>query len=445
MIVTAESRRPAPRDFIWGVATAAFQIEGASKEDGRGPSIWDTFCEAGRVANHDTGEVATDHYHRFPEDIALMRELGVNAYRFSVAWPRILPFGRGAANEPGLAFYDRLIDALLEAGIEPWLCLYHWDLPQALADRGGWLSRDCAGWFADYATVVARRYGDRVKRWVTINEPAVFTLFGYGIGDAAPAVAGPSPLRRATHTVNLAHGAAVDVVRSFVPDARVGCVHNRQPCHAASASEADIRAAAAFSAHWNDAFPDPQCLGSYPASLADAMEPFVKAGDMAQICRPVDFIGINHYSPLYCRADPHSPLGYGFGAAPEGTPMTPIGWPIAPAAFTSTLVETSQRYRLPIYVTENGLGAHDKVDASGKVNDRERLAYLDAYVAAMHDAIAAGADVRGYFVWSLIDNFEWGAGYASRFGLVHIDYETLKRTPKKSFYWYADTIRAAKG
>ncbi|KAA5601228.1 GH1 family beta-glucosidase [Blastochloris sulfoviridis] len=445
MTLRADVHHPVPRDFIWGTSTAAFQIEGAAREDGRGMSVWDTFCAAGKVANRDTGDVACDHYHRYPEDIALMRELGIAAYRFSVAWPRILPHGRGAANEPGLAFYDRLIDAVLEAGIEPWLCLYHWDLPQALADRGGWLVRDSAGWFADYATVVARRYGDRVKRWVTINEPSVFTLFGYGLGDSAPGVSGPAALRRATHHVNLAHGAAVDVVRAHVAGASIGCVHSRQQCIPATESEADARAAALFGAHWNDAFPDPQILGSYPALIAEDMEPYVAPGDMARICRPVDFFGLNHYSPNFCQAAPWSPLGYGFGPAPAGTPETPIGWPIVPDAFRGVLVEASNKYRLPVYVTENGMGGHDAPDAAGAVHDPERVAYLDAYIGAMRAAIAEGADIRGYFVWSLVDNFEWGAGYASRFGIVHIDYQTLKRTPKTSFGWFADLIGATKG
>jgi beta-glucosidase len=431
-----------PRDFIWGVSTSSFQIEGATSEDGRGPSIWDTFCAVGRVANRDTGDVACDHYHRYAEDVALMQRLGVQAYRFSVAWPRLLPEGRGCPNEAGLAFYDRLIDALLEAGIEPWLCLYHWDLPQALDDLGGWSVRDAAGWFADYAALVARRYGDRVKRFATFNEPSVFTLFGYGFGDSAPGVSGPVMLGRAIHNVNLAHGAAVDMVRALVPDASIGAIHNYQPCLPATPD--DMEAAELFGAYWNNAFPDPECLGAYPPRLAAAMEPYVHEGDLARICRPIDWFGFNHYSPIYAKADPDAPLGFTFGQAPADLPRTPIEWPIYPKAFHDTLLEVSARYHLPIYVLENGFGGHDAPDAAGDIVDTARIDYLKAYTQAMHQAIAKGADVRGYFVWSLLDNFEWGSGYGVRFGLVYVDYPTQKRVPKASFLWYADLIKAVR-
>jgi beta-glucosidase len=431
-----------PRDFVWGVSTSSFQIEGATQDDGRGPSIWDTFGHAGRVARRETGDVACDHYHRYPEDIALMRELGVSAYRFSVAWPRILPNGRGAVNEKGLAFYDRLIDALLAAGIEPWLCLYHWDLPQALDDHGGWTARDCAGWFSDYAAVVARRYGDRVKRFATFNEPSVFTLFGYGLGGGAPEALSPVNLRLATHHVNLAHGAAVDVLRTLVSGVSVGAVYNVQPC--LPETPADAGAAELLGAFWNAAFPDPQCLGHYPQRLAEEMESYAQPGDLARICRPLDWFGLNHYSPVYGRAVPDSRLGFTQGGAPDGGPRTQIGWPIVPDAFRDTIELVSARYRLPVYVLENGYGGHDAPDADGKVDDPARIAFLDAYTAAMRQAIADGADVRGYFVWSLLDNFEWASGYDARFGLVYVDYPTQKRIRKASFRWYADLIAAVR-
>jgi beta-glucosidase len=437
----ASSSAAWPRDFIWGVSTSSFQIEGATREDGRGLSIWDSFCAAGRVADRDTGDIACDHYHRYAEDVALMQTLGVQAYRFSVAWPRLLPGGRGPANEAGLAFYDRLIDALLEARIEPWLCLYHWDLPQALDDLGGWTVRDAAGWFADYATLVARRYGDRVKRFATFNEPSVFTLFGYGFGDSAPGISGPDRLRRAIHNVNLAHGAAVDVIRAIVPDALIGAIHNYQPC--LPATPADAEAAELFGAYWDHAFPDPQCLGTYPARLAPAMEPYVQPGDLARICRPIDWFGLNHYSPIYAKTNKDAPLGFTFGPAPPDLSHTPIAWPIHPDAFRDSLLEVSARYRLPIYVTENGFGGHEAPDTAGSVNDESRIHYLKRYIEAMHQAIAEGADVRGYFVWSLLDNFEWGSGYGVRFGLVYVDYPTLRRIPKASFRWYADLIKSA--
>jgi beta-glucosidase len=359
-----------------------------------------------------------------------------------VSWPRLLPEGHGSANEAGLAFYDRLIDALLEARIEPWLCLYHWDLPQALDDLGGWTVRDAAGWFADYAMLVACRYGDRVKRFATFNEPSVFTLFGYGFGDSAPGISGPVMLRRAIHHVNLAHGAGVDIIRARVPDALIGAIHNNQPC--LPATPADAEAAELFGAYWNSAFPDPQCLGTYPPRLAAAMEPYVQAGDLAHICRRLDWFGLNHYSPIYVKEAPEAPLGFTFGHAPADLSRTPIDWPIHPKAFHDTILEVSTRYRLPIYVLENGFGGFDKPDTTGAIADTARIDYLKRYIEAMHQAIADGADVRGYFVWSLLDNFEWGSGYGRRFGLVYVDYPTQKRIPKASFNWYADLIKSAR-
>ena len=431
------------QNFLWGVSTSSYQIEGAAQQDGRGPSIWDTVChQKGRIANGDTGDVACDHYHRFAEDVALMSSLGVGAYRFSVAWPRVLPRGRGAANELGLTFYDRLIDALLAAGIEPWLCLYHWDLPQALEDLGGWVNRDIVGWFADYAALVARRYGDRVKRFATFNEPCVFTLFGYIFGGGAPGVFDRTAYFKAVHHVNLAHGSAVDVLRALVPGASIGAVHNRQPCLPASPTAEDAEAAKSFDAHWNQAFPDAQHLACYPAAMVDAIEPFVRPGDMARISRPVDWFGVNHYSPNYIKADPKALLGFNWGSPPDDAPRTGVGWHIHPAAFRDELLATHQSYRLPIYVLENGYGSNsDRPNAAGEIIDQDRIAYLSAYTEAMGEAIRAGADVRGYFVWSLLDNFEWGSGYGSRFGLVYVDYATLKRLPKASARWYASLIR----
>ena len=426
--------------FLWGVSTSSFQIEGAAHMDGRGDSIWDTYCrQQGHVKNGDTGDVACDHYHRYAEDVALMHDLGVGAYRFSISWPRVLPKGRGAVNEPGLDFYDRLVDTLLAAGIEPWICLYHWDLPQALDDLGGWQSRDIAGWFADYAALVARRYGDRVKRFATFNEPCVFTLFGYGLGWNAPAIADKAAMYRAIHHVNLSHGAAIDVLRALVPNASLGAVHNRQPCFPSSPSQEDADAAQHFSAYWNDAFPYPQHFACYPPALAEAMEPYQKPGDMALIARPVDWFGLNHYSPHYIKAEANL-LGATFGAPPDDVPRTAIGWPIVPGAFRDTLLEIHGRFGLPIYALENGTANDDAPDGAGRIEDNGRIAYLQAYTSAMQEAISAGADVRGYFVWSLLDNFEWASGYSQRFGLVYVDFATQKRTPKASARWYAGLI-----
>ncbi|CCD90620.1 putative beta-glucosidase [Bradyrhizobium sp. ORS 375] len=431
-----------PPRFVWGASTSAFQTEGAAHDDGRTDSIWDVFLRApGRASHGDTAEVACDHYHRYAEDVALMRTLGLDAYRFSIAWPRVLPDGRGAANEAGLAFYDRLIDALLAAEIEPWLCLYHWDLPQALEALGGWQNRDIAGWFADYAALVARRYGDRVKRFATFNEPCVFTLFGYGLGWHAPGIADTAALHKAIHHVNLSHGRAVDVLRRDVAGASIGAIHNRQPCIAASDSPDDAAAALRLAAYWNDAFPVPQAFARYPSPLQDAMSPYIAPGDMADIARPVDWFGLNHYSPHYVKADGNL-IGAGFSAPPADVPRSAIGWPVVPGAFRDTLLDIDSRFRLPIYVLENGTAAEDSIDASGHIQDDDRIRYLKAYAAAMEQAIAAGADVRGYFVWSLLDNFEWGAGYSQRFGIVYVDHATRRRIPKASARWYAEMIAA---
>ena len=429
-------------DFIWGVSTSSFQIEGATREDGRGPSIWDIYCQSGMIKNRDTGDVACDHYHRYREDVALMKILGVQAYRFSIAWPRILPQGRGAANEAGLSFYDSLIDELLAVGIEPWLCLYHWDLPQALEEHGGWQNREIVTWFADYAALVATRFGDRVKRFATLNEPSMFSLFSRSLGKRDRS--SEDKLHRMIHHVNLAHGAAVDVVRAKVADASIGCIHNRQPCRPSSSSEADAAAAARLDVYWNSAFPDPQCLGAYPAQMRSAIEPHLQPEDLSRICRPVDWFGLNHYSPVYVKANPDSMLGYDFGDKPVGTALTPIDWPIDPKAFEDTLQAAQDRYGLPIYVLENGYGNFDQPDATGAVTDTGRVEFLRDYIDAMNVATSRGVDVRGYFVWSLLDNFEWDSGYSIRFGLTYVDYASLRRTPKSSFDWYAGLIKAGR-
>ena len=425
------------KDFVWGVSTSAFQVEGATSEDGRGQSIWDRRCKTKwGVTDGSNADVTADHYHRYKEDIALMKDLGVGAYRFSVAWPRVQPKGRGVVNQAGLDFYDRLVDSILEAGIEPWLTLYHWDLPQALDDLGGWTNRDCAGWFADYAAIVARRFGDRVKRFATFNEFSVFTLFGYAIDWAAPGVVDKASHLRAIHHVNLAHGAGVDVVRALVPGASIGAIHNCQQVYPEGNKPENVEPAALLDEHWNLAFPDPQLLGYYSPRIAQAIEPYVQGGDMAKICRPIDWFGLNHYGPIFAKADPNTTWGFMWGDSPPDAPDHGIGWPIFPEDFRDMLVRLTRRYRLPVYVTENGCGGSDVVDEHGAVNDKHRVIYFDVYTRAMADAVDLGADVHGYFVWSLLDNFEWGSGYTTRFGLIHVDFETGKRTPKLSAAWY---------
>ncbi|MBF0166651.1 MAG: beta-glucosidase [Alphaproteobacteria bacterium] len=432
-----------PKDFVWGFSTSAYQVEGAAAEDGRGPSIWDVYCKMPtKVVNGDTGDVACDHYHRYGEDIDLLKALNSGAYRFSVSWPRVLPKGRICqVNEKGLDFYDRVIDKTLANGITPWLCLYHWDLPQALQEMGGWSNRDCAGWFADYAALIARRYGDRVKHFATFNEFCVFTLFGYSIPWAAPGIVDRDQHLRAIHHVNLAHGMGIDVLRSLVPDAKLGMIYNIQDVWPESDKPEDKAAAELLHEHWNLAFPDPQLLGHYPPQIGRAIEPYVQAGDMARISRPVDWLGLNHYGPIFAKAEPANIWGFGWGDAPEKDNNPEIGWAIYPEAFGDLLVRLSKRYRLPIYVTENGCGGEDKVAEDGSVDDPRRITYLKLFIGAMKEAMEKGADVRGYFVWSFLDNFEWGSGYGNRFGLVHVDFETQKRTPKSSARWYADLIR----
>jgi beta-glucosidase len=432
-----------PKDFVWGVSTSSYQIEGASGADGRGPSVWDAYCRVpGHIANGDTGDVACDHYHRYREDVALMRKLGVGAYRFSVAWPRVLPQGTGKANKAGLDFYDRLIDELLAAGIEPWLCLYHWDLPQALQDKGGWQNREIASWFGDYATLLALRYGDRVKRFATFNEPSVFTLFGFGFAWHPPGLTDAAALHAAIHHVNLAHGEGVDAIRAQRPGALIGAIHNVQPSRPAGSAPADADAAKLLGAYWNRAFPDAQILGRYPDELIKLMASVIRPGDLARISRPVDWFGLNHYSPIYARANEKAPLRFDWADAPSDVRRSPIGWQVDPEAFRDTLIDVHGRYGLPIYVTENGAGANEKPDEQGDIVDNERIAYLEAYTRALREAAARGADVRGYFVWSLLDNFEWGAGYANRFGLTYVDFPTQRRIPKASAHWYARLIHA---
>lgn len=429
-----------PKSFIWGASTAAYQIEGAAREDGRGPSIWDTFSHTpGKVKTGDTGDVACDHYHRYKEDIALMRELGIKAYRFSVSWPRVLPEGEGAANEKGLAFYGRLIDALLEAGIEPWLCPYHWDLPQALHERGGWTDRRSADWFGGHADLLARRFGDRVARWATFNEPNVFVLLGYGAGLHAPGVSDVSAMLSAAHNVNRAHGAAIDAIRGK-SNAPIGIVCNQQPVRASRPGTDDDAAAVFLDLVWNRMFADPMILGAYPEGLAGMFEPLLQSEDIEAIRRPLDFFGLNHYSPVYVRSDPAAPGGLALAEAPRSAPKTMMGWEIAPDAFRDTLIFEHQRYGLPIVVTENGIAFEDAVDSSGRVSDPGRTDYLSSYIGAVAEAMKAGARIDGYFVWSLLDNFEWAEGYVPRFGLVHVDYATQKRTPKDSFHWLRHNI-----
>jgi beta-glucosidase len=431
-----------PEGFLWGASTASYQIEGAAQEDGRGVSIWDTFSHTpGKTFAGHTGDVACDHYHRFAEDVALMRQLGLHAYRFSVAWPRILPEGRGVPNPRGLDFYDRLVDALVAAGIEPWCCLYHWDLPQALEDRGGWANRDIACWFADYSLIVAHRLGDRVRYFATFNEQNVVFLKGYGEGGFAPGKRDRETALAALHHLNLAHGLAVRAMRGERYKFALGNIYNLHPVEAASTRTEDQNAALMLDELWNRSFPDPQILGSYSVRLRREVEPYFRAGDAEIICQRLDYFGLNHYKPSRAFGDPGNPFGIGELLAPSGRPVTEMGWEIAPDALRVQLLEIKERYPgLPIYITENGAAFADTLDA-GRVRDPQRIAYLREYLGAVLDAIGADVPVHGYFVWSLLDNFEWALGYSKRFGLVYVDYQTLERHPKDSFHFYSEVAR----
>jgi beta-glucosidase len=435
-----------PEGFLWGASTSAYQIEGAGKEDERGPSIWDVFShQPGNILDEGTGDIACDHYHRWPEDVALMRELGIGAYRLSVAWPRILPEGRGSVNVKGLQFYDRLVDAVLEGGIEPWVCLYHWDLPQALEYRGGWQNRDVASWFAEYAAVTARRLGDRVKHWATFNEPNAASVLGYCEGKHAPGIRGRDSALRAIHVMNLAHGLGVEAMRSERSDLLIGNIYNFHTREPASEREEDESAALMLDALWNRSFPDPQILGAYPEPLAAEIEDLVQPGDLDLVKQKLDYFAFNHYTRSRVRRDPDHPFEVGTIPPEPGTPVTEMGWEIASDVFRQVMIEAKERYGgdLPIYVLENGAAFPDRIDADGRIRDEQRINYLRGYLGAVLDAIAAGVPVRGYFAWSLLDNFEWTFGYSRRFGLVHVDFETLERRPKDSFRFYSELAHGA--
>jgi beta-glucosidase len=445
------------QDFWWGVATSSYQIEGAVDADGRGPSIWDTFTHAGdHIVDDSTGDVACDHYHRWSADADLMAQLGVGAYRFSIAWPRIQPDGQGSANAGGLGFYDRLVDGLLERGIAPAATLFHWDLPQAVQDAGGWSARDTAYRFADYAGQVSARLGDRVRLWLTLNEPAVHTVYGHIWGIHAPGqqlFEDPFPVM---HHQLLGHGLATAAIRA-TSTAPVGIANNYAPAWAVgpdgtreSATDEDRAAADAFDAVYNHAYTDPILAGTYPEALETfrgahrlADGSLVHEGDLATIAAPIDALGVNYYNPTGVGAPSWAgPLPYDMRII-AGYPTTYFGWPVVPAGLTETLVGLRDRYGValpPIYITENGCSYEDRPGPDGVVDDTDRIAFYDAHIAAVDAAVASGVDVRGYFAWSFMDNFEWAEGYTKRFGLVHVDFATQQRTPKASFHWYRDRI-----
>ncbi|WP_035862935.1 GH1 family beta-glucosidase [Kitasatospora cheerisanensis] len=465
-------RRPPgafPPGFAWGAATAAYQIEGAAAEDGRTPSIWDTFSHTpGKVLNGDHGDVAVDHYHRFREDVRMMADLGLTSYRFSISWPRIQPTGRGPAVERGLDFYRALVDTLLEHDISPVATLYHWDLPQDLEEAGGWPVRETAYRFADYAALAARALGDRVPVWTTLNEPWCSAFLGYGSGVHAPGRTSAADSLKAAHHLNLGHGLAVGTLREVLPaSAKIAVSLNLHLVRPLTDTDQDREAARRIEAVGNRIWTGPMFKGGYPADLkADTAgivdwDELVRPGDEAEIGRPIDLLGLNYYNPTVvsaprgdtetaeaARNDGHGDSEFSCWPGSEDVvfhlandDVTAMGWPIDATGLSDSLIGMHRDFGLPLMVTENGAAFEDVVGPDGQVDDPERIRYVKLHLEAVAEAIAAGADVRGYYLWSLMDNFEWAYGYGKRFGIVHVDYETQQRTPKASARWYAEVIR----
>ncbi|HUH06695.1 MAG TPA: GH1 family beta-glucosidase [Egibacteraceae bacterium] len=442
-----------PPGFVWGGATASYQIEGAADEDGRGPSIWDTFSRTpGKVWNGDTGDVAIDHYHRYAEDIQIMADLGLSSYRFSIAWPRIQPDGVGAANQKGLDFYRRLVDGLLERGIAPAVTLYHWDLPQALQDDGGWAERGIVERFARYAEIVYEALSDRVSFWTTLNEPWCSSYLSYYSGEHAPGLRDEPSALRALHHLLLSHGRAMEVMRASGPSTnQVGITLNLWTTRPASDSPEDAAAAQRLDGLFNRAFLDPLFNAEYPDELMRVCEEagqthHILEHDLKTIAAPLDFLGVNYYSGTVVRSDPDGQIAQGPGlagisaVAPPG-PKTAMGWPIEPEELEALLLRLKRDYPpTPLYITENGAAFLDYADPDGRVIDDSRISYLDGHFRAAHRAIEQGVDLRGFFVWSLFDNYEWAWGYSRRFGVIYVDYPTGTRIWKKSAHWYRDVI-----
>jgi beta-glucosidase len=437
-----------PPSFLWGAATSAYQIEGAWDIDGRGETIWDTFSAVtGNVKGDATGDVACDHYRRWRDDIALMKSLNLRAYRFSLAWSRVLPEGRGAVNTRGLDFYSALVDGLLEAGITPFITLYHFDLPQALEDEGGWLRRGITDDFAAYADLVARKLGDRVKHWITLNEPWVFTWLGYGLGTHAPGKKSDTPAQPllAAHNALLAHGAGARALRAAVPNAQVGISSLIAHVDPATNRAVDLEAAARYDGYHNRWFLDPLFRGHYPPDMYELWEehlPDIEPDDMQQIAAPLDFLAVGYYTRAVIADAPGEPYHAAAQVMPDDAERTTMGWEIYPQGLYSALKRLHSEYAPRAqYVIENGAAFEDALDADGHVHDTQRIAFLRAHIAAAGHALHDGVPLNGYFAWSLLDNFEWSEGFSQRFGLVYVDYTTQRRIPKDSARWYVDLIR----
>jgi beta-glucosidase len=431
-----------PKDFIFGASTSAYQIEGASNIDGKGVSIWDTFSHTPQnIHNNENGDMACNHYQLYKTDVALIKELGLDAYRFSTAWTRFFPEGKGKPNAKGRDFYSRLIDELLENNISPWLCFYHWDLPQALQDKGGWANRDTAFYYTDYISYVADQLGDRVKHFILLNEPNVHAVLGSLLGIHAPGLRDFSTFTSTLHHLNLATGLGQKRLRSQHSQWKLGTVLSLQPVHPNTDKDEDIEAKNLFDAVWNRSVLDPLFKGVYPELMQGMLEDIVQAGDLGQIHQPLDFLGVNFYQRIIVESDPKSPVGLRQSPAPKNAEFTDMGWEVYSQAFFEQLLELKNDYGNPlVYVTENGAAYQDEMSSKGII-DNHRIAYLEQHLQEVYKAIQAGVNVKGYFVWTLMDNFEWAEGYAKRFGLVYTDYATQKRIPKASYYWYQKIIR----
>lgn len=434
------------RSFLWGTATAAYQIEGAWNKDGKGKNIWDVFSQTeGKIKNNDNGNDACDHYHRYQEDIDLIKNLDVDAYRLSISWSRLIPEGTGSLNHKGVEFYHRLFDALLEKNITPWATLYHWDLPQALQEKGGWVNRDIVGWFSDYSEKVAELYSDKIKNFIILNEPSITSYLGHFLGVFAPGVKNLEAMYASTHHQNLVNGTVTRLYKSLIKDANLGSSYTYFPVYPKDANKPeDVAAAKTIDRIWTRNYTDPLFLGQYPDDTKPHIEKFIQPNDMGIINTPQDYMGINHYSPNYAVHDENNAIKASMCDGPPGA-RTDIGWSISPDDLKKSLLEIKQLYNDPIvYVTENGMCENTAPDDSGEINDVRRIQYLTDYIAAVFSAIKEGCNVRGYFLWSAMDNFEWAEGYEKRFGIIHIDYKTLKRTPKKSYEWFKNHIHKSR-
>ncbi|PCH99074.1 MAG: beta-glucosidase [Alphaproteobacteria bacterium] len=433
-----------PKDFIWGTATAAYQIEGAWNKDGKGESIWDRFChEEGNILNGDTGDVACDHYHKWEEDLDLLKDNNIKHYRFSIAWTRIIPNGTGDTSAAGIDFYSNLIDGMIERGITPWITVYHWDLPQALQDKGGWTNRESVEWFKNYVATLVDLFGDRVNDWIIFNEPSVHSWLGHGLGFHAPGFNEESTYLKALHHINLSIAEGYRTAKSIRPNLNVGSSYTLLPTYPENENnDEDVTATKRMFEIWNTNHFDPLFTGAYPAFIQEKMGNIMQDGDDAKLQENLDFIGVQHYNALHSTHSESHIFNVFFGEKPKGIPQTDYGWMIQPDDFEKCLVWLSDHYDLnkkniPIVITENGAAFTDPV-VDGACNDERRIDYLSGYIGAVEKAIKQSAPIQGYFVWSFMDNFEWADGYSQRFGVVHVDYDTMKRTPKKSLLWFKD-------